>query len=263
MTGIGNANLEVWSKEDAESDANKVTTPDTIRPATDYVSNGAYSLYNDKGDIIASVVVGEDAGSSKNLVYVNSAACFRESYNSTTDTWTWSRKVISNGQEITLTEVGDGLNTTSGLGWMDQHAWYQVKYNAEGNVIEVTPAAAALTGRWEYVENYNKIANAVGNNEDTVLYYGVAPQIRTADLKLTGKTLWLDSAATRGFRVAEEVNVALIQYNNNVEKTYYETGVTALKNVVNELNERHSNVQPQVYRQRRPGEGRGHQHRHL
>ena len=73
-----------------------------------------------------------------------------------------------------------------------------------------------------------------------MLYYSNSPAIDNNDLKLVGKTLWLDSTATRGFRVADEVNVALIQWNNNVEKTYFETGVTSLKNIVNELNERHA-----------------------
>ena len=242
VTGIGNANLEVWFESDARDAAEKEThgnvTPLPSHIALSEASNGAYSLYNDKGDIIACVVVGEDAGSTKNLVYAHTASTYRETYNATTDTWTWSRKVISNGQEVILTEVGDGL---SELGGMVQHNWYQVKYNAEGNVIDVLPASTALTTGVDYILDYDDLADAVVN-EDTVLYYSATPEISTADLKLVGKTLWLDSTATRGFRVADEVNVALIQYNNNVEKTYFETGVTSLKNIVNELNERHSTV---------------------
>ena len=244
-TGISNVSLEAWSTEDAESHAesssignssdlaNKdVTSPDTYSKSA--TANGVYSLYNDDGDIIAAVVVGEDAGSAKNLVYVHSSSVFRERYDSTTDQWTWSRNVISDGQEVTLTEVGDGL---SDLGEMQQHTWYQVKYNADGNVVSAELASTALTGN-EYVTNYASIATAVAA-EDNVLYVSLSPEINSEDLMLRDLTLWLDTDQTEGFRVAEDVNVALIQTNNRTENTYFESGVSALASIVDDLNERH------------------------
>ena len=36
------------------------------------VSNGVYTLFSDKGYVIAAVVVGEDGGASSNYVYVTS-----------------------------------------------------------------------------------------------------------------------------------------------------------------------------------------------
>ena len=243
VTGIGNANLLVWNRDDAADEAEKASnngnlTGQITDPAK--TTNGVYSLYNDKGDMIAAIVVGEDAGSAQNLVYVHSGSIYRETYNSTTGKYTWSRKVISNGQEIVLTEVGEGVGE---LEKMVKGTWYQVKYNADGNVIEKTLYNVALDydGRndFEYVENYAEIDDAVAK-EDTVLYYGVNPQVSTANLKLVGKTLWLNTTQTEGFRVAEDVNIALIQWNNNTEKTYFETGVSSLKNIVSELNERHS-----------------------
>ncbi len=229
-TGIGNVALTAWSDTDAISDVDDTDVSKTVTTAT--VSSGVYSLYNDDGDVIAAIVVGEDAGSAKNLVYVHSSSVFKETYDKTTDQWTWSRKVVLNGEEVILTEVGDGL---SDLGTMKQYTWYQVKFNADGNVISVELASKALTGD-KIVDKIEDLDEAV-DNEDTVLYYEA---IDTNDLSLTGRTLWLNTAATEGFRVAEDVKVVLIQRNNNTEKTYFESGVSSLKTIVNDLNDRHS-----------------------
>lgn len=231
-TGIGNVALTAWSKETALTEAQDDKIAGTVIDGQQ--SHGVYSLYNDDGDMIAAVVVGEDAGSSKNLVYVHSSSVFKETYDKTTDQWTWSRKVVLNGEEVVLTEVGDGL---SDLGTMQQHTWYQVKFNADGNVIAVEPASTALKG-YEIVDNYLDIEKAV-NDKDTVLYYSTNPEIKSENLDLTGRTLWLDTDQTKGFRVAEDVKVVLIQWNNNDKKTYFESGVSSLKTIVNDLNDRH------------------------
>ena len=229
-TGIGNVALTAWSTEDALAEAQDKAVDGKV--GTGMGSNGVYSLYNEDGDVIAAIVVGEDAGSAKNLVYVHSSSVYKETYDKTADQWTWSRKVVLNGEEVILTEVGDGL---SDLGTMKQYTWYQVKFNADGNVISVQKASEALTGD-EIVDKIGDLDEAV-DNEDTVLYYEA---IDTNDLSLTGRTLWLNTAATEGFRVAEDVKVVLIQRNNNTEKTYFESGVSSLKTIVNDLNDRHS-----------------------
>ena len=237
-TGIDNVSLTAWSALDV---ANKADDHDTSAKPGDHggtVACGVYSLYDDNGDIIATVVVGEDAGTSKNLVYAHTSATSSERYNRETGLWTWSREVISDGQEITLTEVGDGL---SELGSMDQYTWYQVRYNADGNVVEVSPAASELTPGKDYITDYDDIAAAVADN-DNVLYTSLAPKINSENLTMTGRTLWVDTTASKGFRVASDVNVALIQTNNRTEKTYFETGSSALESIVDDLNERHYNV---------------------
>ena len=118
---------------------------------------------------------------------------------------------------------------------MQQYTWYQVKFNADGNVIDVELASKALEGN-EIVGDITKLETAV-NEEDTVLYYEA---ISSDDLSLTGRTLWLNTKQTEGFRVAEDVKVVLIQTNNNTDKTYFESGVSSLKTIVNDLNDRHS-----------------------
>ena len=245
VTGIDNANLEAWSDYKAALEAEKEYDPNgdptgQLTPAANLptATDGVFALYNEKGDIIAAVVVGEDVGLTKNMVYTHEGSTFRESYNSTTKQWTWSRKVISNGQEIVLTEVGDGI---SELVSMQQDTWYQVKYNAEGNVVSVERYDSALDKGSEWYDDIDTLSYYTSKN-DTVLYYstGAGNLIDSDDVKLIGKTLFLNDTANGGFRVAEDVNIALIQWNNNhVRKTYFETGVTSLKNIINELNDRH------------------------
>ncbi|MGO5021674.1 S-layer homology domain-containing protein [Lawsonibacter sp. LCP25S3_G6] len=237
ITGIGNANLKVWDSATAlsEADDNKTTT---VHPTASAV--GVYALYNDEGDVIAAIVVGEDAGASKNLVYVHSGSIYREKYDATTDTYTWTRKVISNGQEVILTEVGEGVGDLEN---MTRYTWYQVKYNAEGNVMEAVPASTTLNLGTEFVVDsslINSTINAAGAS-DTVLYYSNSSYpVDPSDLKLIGKTLWVNDTQTEGFRVSEDVNVVLIQSQNNDIKTYYETGSSALKTMASELVDRHS-----------------------
>ena len=92
-TGIDNVALEVWNTSDVlingedktvDSDDDGDKTNDLLTTAgvgladIDRVSNGVYTLYNEKGDVIAAVVVGEDAGATKNLVYTHTGATFRE-----------------------------------------------------------------------------------------------------------------------------------------------------------------------------------------
>ena len=231
--GIDNVNLTAWTKSVAASKADDKDT--TVKPEADTTAAGVYTLYDDNGDIIATVVVGEDNGTSKNLVYTHTDATSSERYNRETGLWTWTREVIFDGQEITLTEVGDGL---SELGSMKPNTWYQVRYNADGNVVEVAKYDEALTEDKEYVTDYADIDDVIKDN-DSVLYVSLTPEIESENLKLTGRTLWVDTDATKGVRVSTDVNIALIQTNNNTEKTYFDTGVDALESIVDDLNERH------------------------
>ena len=115
-----------------------------------------------------------------------------------------------------------------------------------GNVIDVvevtgTAPTGALTNGKDFEDNFSDLATTIQTGEDTVLYWSKNPyEIDSDNLKLIGRTLYLDTTSTRGFRVAEDVNIVLEQQNNNTSKTYFETGVNALEAIVNELNERHS-----------------------
>ena len=230
-TGIKNANIQPWDKADAKAEADN----GIAGTGSSDNASGVYTLYKSNGYIIASVVVGEDAAATKNLVYVHSSNVEQEGYDKAADEWTWTRKVISNGQEIELTEVGDALtwigNASNGEGKMTQHEWYQVKYNADGEVISVEDVSTALKG-YERVTNIKNVEKAV-NEKDTVLY----EEPFTADQpSMIGSTLFVSTKDKTGFFVAEDVNITLIQTVKNKEETTFETGVDELEDIVNDLN---------------------------
>ena len=242
-TGIGNVSLEALSMEDAIDAAEKEAKDTYDGAATDArVSNGVYTLYNIDGDIIAAVVVGEDAGASTKLVFTDKGSITRESYNDSTDIYTWTRDVIVDGERVTLTEQGDGVSI---LDTLKQYTWYQVKLDANGLVIAASLASGELDPGDEYVTTYQQIAGAVVDN-DTVLYYqNNLGTFQGGEMDLTGRTLWVDITDDGGFRVAEDVNVVLIQSNNRKTTTSFETGVSALRGIVTELNDRHKAIADQ------------------
>ena len=230
--GVKNANLKTWSAATVNA-----------KKSSDYAACGVYTLYKDNGYVIAAVVVGEDDAASKNLVYTHKDSVELESYDKAADEWTWTRKVISNGEEIVLTEVSDSL---SYLNNMAQYTWYQVKYNAAGEVIGVTDADAVGAGadaktdiyaQWdlkpyEYVINIDDVETAI-NAEDNVLY----TQSFTNDTpSLKGSTLFVTTKSTQGFFVAEDAKVVLIQTNDLKQTTTYEVGVDALEDMIDDLN---------------------------
>ena len=249
-TGVKNANLKVWDKSLALTKAETTDISDTIVDAN--LSQGVYTLYKDNGYVIAAVVVGDDGAATKNLVYVSSSSVEQESYDKTTDEWTWTRKVVVNGEEVEIKEVSDGISMLSN---MKQDFWYQVKYNADGEVIEVLDANKTnmdtemldiLTGgsytdttfnQWDltgdkYVNVITSVKSAV-NNEDNVLY---VQGFDASHPVLRGSTLFVSTTDTEGFFVTEDVNVVLRQYNKNKMTTTYETGVDALEDILEDLN---------------------------
>ncbi|WP_298032953.1 S-layer homology domain-containing protein [uncultured Dysosmobacter sp.] len=221
-TGVKNASIKTWTEKEAQKDADSKTT------TWEKTSYGVYTLFKDNGYVIAAVVVGEDAASSKNLVYAHKGSIDLESYDKTEDEWTWTRKVVFEGEEITLTEKSDALTE---LKKMKEGEWYQVKYNAEGNVIDVEAAETALTGN-KRITKFSDIETAV-NNEDTVLL-----DVKNIDHELTlkGSTLYDETNEKMGVAVDDETKIVLIQTNNNKKTTVFDSGVKALEDVLEDLN---------------------------
>ena len=224
-TGVKNASIKTWTDDDAQKDVDKNIS------TWKGTSSGVYTLFKDNGYVIAAVVVGEDAASSKNLVYATKNSVELESYDKTADEWTWTMKAVdAKGQEITLTEVSDSLSELKKID--TKGVWYQVKYDAKGNVISVEEASTALTGK-KYITAFGKIEDAI-DAEDTVL-------LETGTLKdkltLKGSTLYGNTNGTRGVVVDDATNVVFIQKNNNKETTSYENGVKAVETALKNLNE--------------------------
>ena len=215
-TGVKNASIKTWTDTDAQKDVDKNID------AKDWkgTSSGVYTLFKDNGYVIAAVVVGEDAASSKNLVYATKNSVELESYDKNADEWTWTMKAVdAKGQEITLTEVSDSLSELK-------------KIDTKGNVISVEKASTALTGK-KYITAFGKIEDAI-DAEDTVLLETGALKDK---LTLKGSTLYGNTNGTRGVVVDDATNVVFIQKNNNKETTSYENGVKAVETALKNLNE--------------------------
>ena len=119
--------------------------------------------------------------------------------------------------------------------------WYQVKYDAKGNVISVEPASTALDATAkEYITSFTNIETAVNDN-DTVLLEMVKTKLvdnaLTKKLTLKGSTLYDATSATLGVAVDDDTNIVFIQKNDNKETTSFETGVKALETALKNLNE--------------------------
>ena len=236
-TGIKNASIKTWDATQAKKDVDsKWNETGKNWPG---VSHGVYTLFKDNGYVIAAVVVGDDAASTKNLVFSHKKDVELESYDKTEDEWTWTRKVVNaKGEEIVLTEKSDSL---SELNKMVKGLWYQVKYDAKGNVISVEPASTALDATAkEYITSFTNIENAVNDNDTVLLEMVETKTVHNAlDKKLTlkGSTLYDATSDKLGVAVDDDTNIVFIQKNDNKETTSFETGVKALETALKNLNE--------------------------
>ena len=238
-TGVKNASIKTWGEAQAKKDVDSKNATATNFWADEGVSNGVYTLFKDNGYVIAAVVVGDDAASTKNLVFSHKKDVELESYDKTEDEWTWTRKVVNaKGEEIVLTEKSDSL---SELNKMVKGLWYQVKYDAKGNVISVEPASTALDATAkEYITSFANIETAVNDNDTVLLEMVETKTVHNAlDKKLTlkGSTLYDATSAKLGVAVDDDTNIVFIQKNDNKETTSFETGVKALETALKNLNE--------------------------
>ena len=244
VTGVKDVSMKGWNGATALSKLG-LTAPAST-------SSGVYTLYKNNGYIIATVVVGEDEATNKNLVYAHTNSVEQESYDNTTDQWTWTRKVISDGEEIEIREVSDSL---SYLNQMNQYSWYQVRYNAKGEVISVRNESTTTTwglttnngsNAGDYVDNITNLENAVSGtgSKDSVLYsqrFGTGatkndPKPVPTNPTMKGSTLYVDKNFTQGFYVAEDAKIVFIQYNDGKKTTDYDTGAKAVQNYIERLN---------------------------
>ena len=236
-TGIKNASIKTWDDTQAKKDVDsKWNETGKNWPGVSY---GVYTLFKDNGYVIAAVVVGDDAASTKNLVFSHKKDVELESYDKTEDEWTWTRKVVNaKGEEIVLTEKSDSL---SELNKMVKGLWYQVKYDAKGNVISVDTASNALSAvKKEYITSFGDIETAVNDNDTVLLEMVETKTVHNAlnkKLTLKGSTLYDATSAKLGVAVDDDTNIVFIQKNDNKETTSFETGVKALETALKNLNE--------------------------
>ena len=257
-TGVRNTSLTAWS---ARGVLGENPTYDAVTATLmGNVSQGVYTLFNNKGYVIAAIVVGEDGGASSNYVYVTSEKASQEGYSSADDEWTWTREVILNGQVTEITEKGDSLfeiGHKSGEGNMtrdnvdygsDTGDWYKVTYKADGTVHEVEGLTFANKGNpGKFIKDITDVEDSVDAHDTVILFanYTTKKNIVTVE----GNTLHVETAGTQteheGFAVAEDAKIALIQdtqpTKNSIkimENIYeYDNGTKGLEQAVIEMND--------------------------
>ena len=267
-TGIQNVNLKAWNAAEVKAD-----DADYNDVALANIANGAYTLFDEDGYVIAVVVVGEDAGTSTSYAFATTSSMNREAYDNNNDEYTWTREAIVNGEVVTLTEIGD---TNPELEEMVQGQWYEVRYDVDGNVRRVDalsnaptthdmPTAdfggyysengAAPDGNWagdEYIQSISDVEDAT-NDETTVLLWD---DLTTNDagaparfnISVVGSTLQVENATTgqhMAFAVTSDANTVLIQdsITDRGRITYmddifeYTGGSSGLERAVRNLND--------------------------
>ena len=207
-------------------------------------TNEVYTLHDDDGDIIAVVTVGEDMGSSTNFAYITGPVN-RESYGSDSDKWSWTIPAIVDGKAVELQEVGTTLNV---LGDLVEGEWYEVRYDADGNVRGVKGNVAG-TDEIVFTVAGDKFVDEVTDLEDafedfdTVLAHFDYTGSDAVKLDFDHGTLYVynDKLKSAGFSVSSEVNVVLCLADKNhnpfddVDDSY--TGYSGLEKALRNLDD--------------------------
>ena len=136
--GVKNVSLKAKDVLHADVVDNTAVTTDVIIPVHE-----VYTLYKDNGYVIAAVVIGEDEGTNTNYAYITGSSYNSEGYSSANDEWTWSKEAVVDGKIVDLTEKG---STIKHLNKMTQGNWYEVRYDADGNVRGIKAQSAPNNG---------------------------------------------------------------------------------------------------------------------
>ena len=181
-------------------------------------ANEIYTLHDKDGYIIAVVTIGEDQGTTTNYAYITGDV-EQETYGSDKDEWSWIAPAIVNGKAVELREVGDGLTLLRNL---NEGEWYEVRYDADGNVRKITRLTNDFVSVYnpvdndKYLDDIDAVQVAINDGTDNLVLWQDFCDLdgdvdATADLSFKGNTLFVDTlgAATRGFSVSPDVNVVL------------------------------------------------------
>ena len=228
-TGVKNANLVM----------------ENLTNAGGYIAPNAeiYTLYGDDGYVIAAVTMGENEGTATNYVYVTSSDVNREALNDN-GTWTWTREVFVEGEVKELTEVGTSLDV---LDTMKQGEWYEVRYDANGNVRKAEKVTfnpennTANAGK--FISEVLDVELSVNDN-NTVLLSDDGDHTNNAyDItKLTFKdgTLYVDDNATLGFAVSPDAKILLALAGKTSADEFDDvdvyTGYSGLEKAIRDMN---------------------------
>ena len=242
VTGVENTDIEVFDKTDVEAlytstpaaagDIEVATEDNSTTKTYANVSHGVYALYDDEAYVIAAVVVGEDAGSTSNFVYVTSSDANRERYSSADDEYTWTREVVLDGEETEISYVGDSLEEI-GEADMDQGYWYYVRYYADGTVKD-TKRVADGDNRYDVETSIQDAVAEVEADSEHVLLNNA----QESGLNFANGTLYSDVDRSKGIWISPDVKVVRIQSvdGNDFDEIEYYEGRDGLEDALDDLN---------------------------
>ena len=213
--GVKNVDLTVRSL----SDDGQFIAPD----------NEIYTLYNDKGYIIAAATLeAENNGTAANYVYVVSDELSYEEYGTAgnnaggkkgEETWTWGREVLINGEVKDIFEVGEHLEWI-GEDDMVQGEWYEVKLDADGFVRKST-ALTFLNRANKYIDAVGLVEEAINGSSDTVVVHDTT---NVDKVSFENGTMYTEQDNNHGFHVADNVVVVLVLAGKDGDGTDGKTG---------------------------------------
>jgi hypothetical protein len=209
--------------------------------------NEVYTLYKDNGYVIAAVVIGDSGGVSSSYAYITSDSYSNEGYDKTEDEWTWSREAIVDGKIVDLTESG---STIKYLNKMAPNNWYEVKYDAKGNVRGIknnggTNGAVDFTDAvGKYPSKVDKVEKSVDANDTVLMMVDYHSTKGLMTYKAAG-TLYTAKGPSEGFSVSPDVKTVVClsakDKNGNVEMfddvTDGYTGYTGLEKAIRDLDD--------------------------
>ncbi len=235
--GIANTDMTTWTGAQIY-DKFTGTKPDGA--SNEYLMpSGVYTLFNNKGYVVASIVIGEDNGIATNLVLVNSKDIKEERFEAdsakaaTAGEWVWSREVIdlNTGEVGKIYEKGDTPSVIDNVS-LPQYSIAQIKLNGD-NYVTGANKGAAITGA-AYETNIANLENTIStSNKDLVAFKSTAIN---ADPSFVGNTLHVDNANDKGVPVHPDVKTVLIKTTDGASETTEFSGSNELDTVLATLN---------------------------
>jgi len=213
-TGVQGANLIAWNARRVVDEESKYQT---ANPRMADVSNGVYTLFNDKGYVVGAVVVGEDDSSSTEYAWVSGIKMNYEGHNSSK--WTYARDVIIDGKEDILTEIETDGTTEADIKANNYYApantanagsyVWEVKLKADDTVKTVNPLTFTTGKNSKFI---NDMQYVEGNTNGTFV---LNQQFTGADwlVRDIGRTLHVETKQTysEGFPVASDANIIVVK----------------------------------------------------
>ena len=195
-------------------------------------------------------MVGEDEGTTTQYAYITSSDANSETWTSGDSKasgdgeWLWTRDVVINGEQTTLTEKGD---TNPYIRQMARGEWWEVKFNAEGHVRKASKVTFADTSG-KFINNIKLVEASVEKFDTVVLWHDLTA--KEYGISVKGNTLQIDNASGDkfGFAVRNDAKIVLAQdseiYRNGVGTgkydlmdviTEYDNGAKGLEKAVKDL----------------------------